>query len=88
MGTTQHPADLGVSDGKNSKRLTFVNDDLFSFRNLGNVEEIWWKSSYDQRDIQGWIVTPPNFNPNKKYPFILEIFFVKEVYISLSNLDH
>jgi acylaminoacyl-peptidase len=73
LGGTDHPSDLGVSDGKTTKRLTAVNDDLFSFRNLGNVEEIWWKSSYDQRDIQGWIVTPPNFDPNKKYPFILEI---------------
>jgi len=73
LGGTNHPADLGVFDGKTTKRLTAVNDDLFSFKNLGNVEEIWWKSSYDQRDIQGWIVTPPNFDPNKKYPFILEI---------------
>jgi len=73
LGSTEHPADLAVSDGKNSKRLTAVNDDLFSFRNLGKVEEIWWKSSHDLRDIQGWIVTPPNFDPNKKYPLILEI---------------
>ena len=73
LGGTNHPADLGVTDGKSTKRLTSVNDDLFSFRNLGNVEEIWWKSSHDQRDIQGWIVTPPNFDPSKKYPFILEI---------------
>ncbi len=73
LGGTSHPSDLGVFDGKTTKRLTAVNDDLFSFRNLANVEEIWWKSSYDQRDIQGWVVTPPNFDPNKKYPFILEI---------------
>lgn len=72
-GTTQHPSDLGVRDKRGDKRLTFVNDDLFSFKNLGNVEELWWKSSYDQRDIQGWVVTPPNFDPSKKYPFILEI---------------
>lgn len=73
LGTTAHPADLGVHTKKGTKRLTFVNDDLFSAKNLGNVEEIWWKSSYDQQDIQGWIVTPPNFDPSKKYPFILEI---------------
>ncbi len=73
LGGTQHPADLGVSDGKNTKRLTYLNDDLFSFRKLGNVEEIWWESSYDQRKIQGWVVTPPDFDPSKKYPFILEI---------------
>lgn len=73
LGGTEHPSDLGVADKKGSKRLTFVNDDLFSFRDLGKVEEIWWESSFDQRMIQGWVVTPPNFDPNKKYPFILEI---------------
>ncbi|MFY0651501.1 MAG: S9 family peptidase [Cyclobacteriaceae bacterium] len=73
LGGTNHPADLSVADTKNSKRLTSLNDDLFSFRNLGNVEEIWWESSFDQRKIQGWIVTPPDFDPNKKYPLILEI---------------
>jgi len=73
LGSTQHPSDLGVSDGKSTKRLTSLNDDLFSFRKLGKVEEIWWESSYDQRKIQGWLVTPPDFDPSKKYPFILEI---------------
>lgn len=73
LGGTNHPADLGVADLKSSKRLTALNDDLFSFRNLGNVEEIWWESSFDQRKIQGWIVTPPNFDASKKYPMILEI---------------
>ena len=73
LGTTQHPADLGVWDSKGKKRLTALNDDLFSFKNLGNVEEIWWESSFDQRKIQGWIVTPPNFDKSKKYPLILEI---------------
>lgn len=73
LGTTKHPSDLAASDKHGSKRLTFVNDDLFSFKNLGAVEELWWKSSYDQKDIQGWVVTPPNFDPSKKYPLILEI---------------
>ncbi len=73
LGTPLHPADLAVKDGSNVKRLTRLNDDLFSYRQLGKVEEITWESSYDGREIQGWIVTPPNFDPNKKYPFILEI---------------
>ena len=73
LGGTDHPSDLAVADKKGTKRLTFLNDDLFSFRNLGEVEEVWWNSSFDDRKIQGWIVTPPNFDPNKKYPFILEI---------------
>lgn len=73
MGDTSHPSDLGAADTKSSKRLTGVNDDLFSFKKLGKVEEMWWESSYDQRKIQGWIVTPPDFDPSQKYPMILEI---------------
>ncbi len=73
LGTTEHPADLGVNTKKGNQRLSFVNDDLFAAKNLGNVEELWWKSSHDQLDVQGWVVTPPNFDPSKKYPFILEI---------------
>ncbi|KPQ16960.1 MAG: aminopeptidase [Algoriphagus marincola HL-49] len=72
-GGPEHPADLAIwSDGE-SRQLTAVNDDLFSFRKIGKTEEIWWKSSFDGKRIQGWIVTPPDFDPNKKYPFILEI---------------
>jgi dipeptidyl aminopeptidase/acylaminoacyl peptidase len=73
LGGTQHPADLGTAEGKSIKRLTALNEDLFSFRNIGNVEELWWESSFDQRKIQGWVVTPPDFDASKKYPMILEI---------------
>ncbi|MEC3964472.1 S9 family peptidase [Flagellimonas halotolerans] len=73
LGDKSHPSDLGVADTRNTERLTQVNNDLFSFKKLGNVEEIWWESSYDQRKIQGWVVTPPDFDPSKKYPMILEI---------------
>src|SRR5262249_12874727 len=37
------------------------------------AEEIWTESSADHRRIQGWIMKPPNFDPGKKYPMILEI---------------
>lgn len=73
LGSTQHPADLGVGNSKSTQRLTYVNNDLFSYKSIGNVEEIWWESAYDNQKIQGWIVTPPDFDPNKKYPLILEI---------------
>ncbi len=72
-GITSRPSDLGVTDGKTQKRLTSLNEDLFAFKKLGKVEELRWESSYDQREIQGWVVTPPDFDPNKKYPLILEI---------------
>ncbi len=72
--TPEHPADLAVASGiSNMKRLTNLNSDLFQFKKLGKVEEIWYKSSFDQRDVQGWICFPPDFDPSKKYPLILEI---------------
>lgn len=73
LGGTSHPADLATKYRTSELRLTRLNDDLFSFRKLGSVEEIRWKSSYDQREIQGWVVRPPDFDPSKKYPLILEI---------------
>ena len=36
------------------------------------MEEFWY-DSFDGRKIQGWIVKPPDFDPRKKYPLILEI---------------
>ena len=73
LGKTNHPSDLGSGKKGKDKRLTWLNDDLFNYKKLGMVEEIWFKSSFDQKDIQGWIVKPPNFDPGKKYPLILEI---------------
>lgn len=73
LGGTEHPADLATFYKGKNHGITNLNDDLFSFRNLGKVEELWWESSFDQRKIQGWLVTPPNFDPAKKYPMILEI---------------
>ena len=58
--------------GSNSKQLTHLNDDLFSHLNLTEPEEIWYQS-FDGKRIQGWAQKPPDFDPNKKYPLILNI---------------
>jgi dipeptidyl aminopeptidase/acylaminoacyl peptidase len=68
------PAELASGGRRNSlSAITQLNADLFMDRILGNVSELTWKSSFDQLDIQGWVVTPPEFDPEKKYPLILEI---------------
>jgi len=68
------PADVGLVSKSNRipKLLTEVNEDLFKYRTLGAVDEIWYKSSVDGRDLQGWIVYPPNYDKRKKYPLIVE----------------
>jgi acylaminoacyl-peptidase len=63
-------AEFGKSQ---SKQITRLNDDLFNHKELGDVEPIWFDSSHDGRKIQGWIVKPPGFDRQKKYPLILEI---------------
>ncbi len=69
-----HPADVAVGGrGRPVVRLTRLNADLFSHKELAAVEEIRFTSSFDGREIQGWVATPPGFDPTKKYPFILEI---------------
>ncbi len=74
FGTPEHPADLATASNENNFiRLTNLNRDLFHFKKLGKVEEIWYKSSFDDRDVQGWICFPPDFDPTEKYPLILEI---------------
>ena len=70
----EHPADLAVLQPKSTSvvKITDLNKGLLNYRNLGNVEEIWYKSTVDQRDIQGWVVYPPAYDSSKKYPFLVE----------------
>ena len=67
----EHPGDLAIID-KGFRKITDLNAELLNFRELGQVEEIWYQSSFDQRDVQGWIVKPPGFDPSKKYPILIE----------------
>jgi dipeptidyl aminopeptidase/acylaminoacyl peptidase len=53
-------------------RIVDVNTDLLSGLKLGEVEEIWYKSS-DGWDIQGWLIKPAEFDPAQKYPLLLWI---------------
>ena len=49
-----------------------MNQELFRDIQQSEPEEIWYKS-FDGRNIQGWILKPPDFDSGKKYPLILEI---------------
>jgi len=72
--SSARPADVATVAGSGPVRvLTTLNDDLLGNKVLGAVKEITWKSSRDQRAIQGWVITPPDFDAAKKYPLILEI---------------
>ena len=58
--------------GAPPRQLTHINDKLFSHLNLTEPEEFWY-TSFDGKRIQAWIQKPPDFDPHKKYPLILNI---------------
>jgi dipeptidyl aminopeptidase/acylaminoacyl peptidase len=64
-----HLRELG---GSTLRYLTHINRDYFASVKVPKVEEVWYKGA-DGTDLQGWIMFPPNFDPNKKYPSIFEI---------------
>ena len=70
----EYPADIAVilPKKKEPKLITSLNNDILPYRKLGKVEEIWYKSSVDGRDLQGWVVYPPNYEAGKKYPMMVE----------------
>jgi acylaminoacyl-peptidase len=74
VNSPSRPSDVGTVSATGPVRtLTALNDDLFGHKTLGEVRELTWKSSADQREIQGWVILPPGFDAAKKYPMILEI---------------
>jgi dipeptidyl aminopeptidase/acylaminoacyl peptidase len=72
-GDAANPPDIAVERGGKVNRLTRLNDDLFAGKTLARVEAMPVASSFDKKPIDAWLVTPPNFDPSRKYPLILEI---------------
>ena len=72
--STSSPAALAVgSTARDVVTLTALSDAALHQRVMGTVESIAFHSSADARDIQGWIIKPPGFDPAGKYPLLLEI---------------
>jgi dipeptidyl aminopeptidase/acylaminoacyl peptidase len=59
-------------DGK-MRRLTDLNSALLNEVSVGKLSALPVKSSVDGRPVGAWELLPPNFDPAKKYPLILEI---------------
>ena len=72
--TPYRPAELAIVEGRraDARVITSFNADVLDWRTLGKVEELWYKSSVDERDIHGWVVFPPGHDASKPYPLIVE----------------
>lgn len=60
---------VSLKDGK-TQQLTHVNDDIYGNLKMGKVEKRMVKTS-DGKDMLTWVIYPPDFDPNKKYPTLL-----------------
>jgi dipeptidyl aminopeptidase/acylaminoacyl peptidase len=72
-GSALRPADLHVSRGGRTRRLSALNEDLLAHRDLGELTSFTYASSLDGRKIQGCILTPPGQQSGQTYPLIDEI---------------
>ncbi len=71
----EHPEDVvrvNLRQPGQITKLTDVNGDVLTGKQLATAEELWYPSSGNAK-IQGWIVKPPAFDRSKRYPLILEI---------------
>jgi len=67
-----HAAELysvNLDDGSMSQ-LSHVNDGIYQNLALPKVERRFVKTT-DKKDMLVWVIYPPNFDPNKKYPTLL-----------------
>lgn len=68
MGDELYAIDL-VGD-RAVTQLTHENQHIYDQVTMGKVEERWMKTT-DGKEMLVWVIYPPKFDPNKKYPTLL-----------------
>ena len=53
-----------------AKQLTFENKQIYDQLEMGKVEARWMTTT-DGKQMLTWVIYPPQFDPNKKYPTLL-----------------
>ncbi len=66
------PEEIYRTDPTSGKEeeLSFINKSLLDQLTMGKVEKRWVKTT-DNKDMLVWMIYPPHFDANKKYPAIL-----------------
>lgn len=60
---------VNLQNGKDEE-ISFVNKSLLEQLTMGKVEKRWVKTT-DNKKMLVWMIYPPHFDPNKKYPAVL-----------------
>ncbi|MFN8255072.1 MAG: S9 family peptidase [Bacteroidales bacterium] len=68
----QFPSEIYSIEPETGKetQLSFENKEILSQLEPGKVEERWVKTT-DGKQMLVWVIYPPHFDPNKKYPALL-----------------
>ncbi|MDR0995163.1 MAG: S9 family peptidase [Tannerella sp.] len=68
----EHPSDVYAIDTQSgeAKNLSLENKAVYEKLAVGKVEARWIKTT-DNKQMLTWIIYPPHFDPNKKYPALL-----------------
>lgn len=66
------PTEIATIDlaGGEMTVISSVNSHILDHISMGNTEERYIKTT-DGKDLQMWIIYPPDFDPSKKYPALL-----------------
>ena len=65
-----HATEIFFHSKDKEKAVTAVNEKVYSEIDLSRIEKRWIKTS-DGKDMLTWVIYPPDFDPNKKYPTLL-----------------
>lgn len=67
-----HPTDIYsvTIDKGEEKQLTDVNKAIYDKLETGEIEKRWVKTTDGKQELV-WVIYPPNFDKNKKYPALL-----------------
>ncbi|WP_373826844.1 LpqB family beta-propeller domain-containing protein [Bacteroides heparinolyticus] len=58
------------ADFSDVRQLTFENKHIYDQLDMGKVESRWMTTT-DGKQMLTWVIYPPRFDPNKKYPTLL-----------------
>ena len=78
ISTATIPADLYACDldaagvAGEERRLTDSNADFFVEVAIGDHHKYSYRGT-DGQELDAWVLTPPDFDPNRRYPLIVEI---------------
>ncbi len=69
MSMAPEVAKVDVNTGE-VRQISFINRPIYESIKMGRVDEKYIKTK-DRKDLQMWIIYPPDFDPSKKYPALL-----------------